>query len=155
RKEQREKVNRRRSSGVLLHPTSLPSQYGVGDLGPQAEAFLDLMESGHQSLWQILPLTPVTEDGSPYWSRSLFAGNILLLSPEIMAEEGYLSEVPSSPVGGKESAVDYGSALSFKEAVVDNAYRRSYEKARNEPEFEEFMSLNSHWLDDFALFDAI
>ncbi|MCB1037002.1 MAG: 4-alpha-glucanotransferase, partial [Acidobacteria bacterium] len=78
----------RRQAGVLLHPTSLPGPWGVGDLGPAAETFLDWLEEAGQSLWQMLPLSPSDEHGSPYSGRSAFAGNPLLISPELLVREG-------------------------------------------------------------------
>jgi 4-alpha-glucanotransferase len=148
-------VTFKRSSGILLHPTSLPSPWGVGDLGPSAYTFLDALEAAGQSVWQVLPLTPVAEHGSPYSPHSLFAGNPLLLSPERLAEDGYLGDLPSAEPEGDPRAVDYGAALAFKERVVESAFRSNYDRVRNEREYQDFCSLNAPWLDDFALWDAL
>ena len=144
-----------RSSGVLLHPTSLPSSWGVGDLGPTAYRFVDLISSAKQSLWQILPLTPVGDHGSPYSPHSLFAGNPLLLSPERLVQDGYLSELPGATPVTDPAEVDYARSLEFKEMVVESAFRFSFERTRREAGFTEFCSVNAPWLDDFALYDAL
>jgi 4-alpha-glucanotransferase len=149
-------MNLARSSGVLLHPTSLPSRWGVGDLGRSAFRFLDLMEEGKQTIWQMLPLTPVADHGSPYSARSLFGCNTLLLSPEGLAEDGYLPDVPSAPVpAANDRMVDYRQALSFKADLLQAAFAYSYPKARLDPEYREFREGHSYWLEDFAVFDAI
>lgn len=145
----------KRSSGVLLHPTSLPSNWGVGDLGPSASRFAELLQVGGQSWWQVLPLTPVAAHGSPYSARSLFAGNPLLLSPEKLVEEGLIGEPPSSVSQSDPRAVNYGEALAFKDRVVESAYRHSYDRVSHQSEFLEFCDRNASWLCDFALFEAI
>ncbi|HMD78646.1 MAG TPA: 4-alpha-glucanotransferase [Nitrososphaerales archaeon] len=144
-----------RSSGVLLHPTSLPSSWGVGDLGPTAYRFVDLISSAKQSLWQILPLTPVGDHGSPYSPHSLFAGNPLLLSPERLVQDGYLNELPGATPVKDPAGVDYAKSLEFKEKVVESAFRFSFERTRSEAGFTEFCGVNAPWLDDFALYDAL
>ena len=80
-----------RASGILLHPTSLPGRYGVGDLGPQAYRFLDFLQLTGQSIWQVLPLGPTGYGDSPYQCFSAFAGNHLLISPDVLVEQGHLS----------------------------------------------------------------
>src|SRR2546425_1676397 len=79
-----------RSSGILLHPTSLPGRFGIGDLGPECFRFLDFLGQAKQKLWHVLPLGPTGPDNSPYQSRSSVAGNPLLISPEKLLDEGYL-----------------------------------------------------------------
>src|SRR6187402_2982410 len=79
-----------RASGVLLHPTSLPGRFGIGDLGPDADVFLDWAKAAGQSLWQVLPVGPVGVGGSPYVGGSVFAGNPLLISPERLRQDGLL-----------------------------------------------------------------
>jgi 4-alpha-glucanotransferase len=145
----------KRASGILLHPTSLPSPWGVGDLGPSAYAFLDSLEAARQSVWQVLPLTPVAEHGSPYSPHSLFAGNTLLLSPELLVEDGYLGDLPSPEPVADPRSVDYGAALAFKERIVESAFRSSYDRVRNEREYQDFCFQNARWLDDFALWNAL
>src|SRR6266436_8124665 len=95
-------MNFSRSSGILLHPSSLPGRFGVGDLGPQAYAFADFLSASGQGLWQMLPLGPTGYGDSPYACYSAFAGNTLLISPDKLFEEGLLSiteldEIPSLP----------------------------------------------------------
>jgi 4-alpha-glucanotransferase len=144
-----------RSSGVFLHPTSLPSPWGVGDLGPGAYRFVDLLQAGKQSIWQVLPLTPVAEHGSPYSAHSLFGGNTLLLSPEKLVEEGFLGELPRAPPVTSEGGVDFGESLKFKNALVRAAFDYSYARVQSEKGFADFRALNSYWLDDYALYRAI
>src|SRR5258707_1688588 len=103
-----------RSSGILLHPTSLPGPYGIGDLGPEAFAFADFLAASGQRLWQMLPLGPTGYGDSPYSSFSAFAGNTLLISPDRLLAEGLLpreafSSLPSFP----EQKVDFGSMHGF------------------------------------------
>src|SRR5499427_6982281 len=87
-----------RSSGILLHPTSLPGRFGVGDLGHEAYRFADFLDSAMQSVWQVLPLGPTGYGDSPYQVFSAFAGNPLLISPELLAEEGLLSSQDLSDI---------------------------------------------------------
>lgn len=109
---------------MLMHPTSLASRWGTGDLGPSASEFIDLLEVGKQSVWQVLPLTPVASHGSPYSPHSLFAGNPLLLSPESLQKDGYLRDLPAPPAGADPRVLDYGQALAFKDQLVENAFVR-------------------------------
>ena len=105
-----------RSSGILLHPTSLPGPFGIGDLGPEAFAFADFLVSSGQSLWQILPLGPTGYGDSPYACYSAFAGNTLLVSPEKLIEDGLLGkkDLPSIPhLSGDR--VNYAAVHKFKE----------------------------------------
>src|SRR5215469_11504281 len=104
-----------RLSGILLHPTSLPGPYGIGELGEEAYHFLDFLASSQQHLWQVLPLGPTGYADSPYASFSSFAGNHLLLSLRRLAEDGLLDELvlrqsPSLP----PASVDYGAVIAFK-----------------------------------------
>jgi 4-alpha-glucanotransferase len=146
-----------RGSGLLLHITSLPSDFGIGDLGPGAYRFADFLAEAKQRYWQILPLNPTDlEHGcSPYHSISAFASNSLLISPEILVEEGWLFEddLDSAPVffAGR---VDYPNVLSFKSALLNKAYER-FKRSPANPGYEEFCFLSSYWLDDFALFAAL
>jgi len=148
-------MNLSRSSGVLMHPTSLPSGWGVGDLGPSARVFVDLMAEAHQSLWQTLPLTPVGNHGSPYSPHSLFAGNPLLLSPEVLKEQGFLSSLPPRGPTEDPEKVSYHECLAFKDSLVQSAFAFSFERTRKEEGYADFCERNGEWLDDFALYDAI
>lgn len=147
-----------RTSGILLHPTSLPGRFGIGDLGEEAYRFADFLAAGGQSLWQMLPLTPTGYGGSPYAGYSAFAGNALLISPESLCEEGLLaksdlSEIPSLPPG----RVDFERVTQAKDLVLKKSYERfqltNGDALRNG--FEKFTAESASWLDDYALFCAL
>ena len=112
-----------RKSGVLLHPTSLPSVYGIGDFGAEARRFVDTLEEAGQSLWQILPLVPIGYGNSPYQSTSAFAGNILLISPDELVEMGLLTaeDLGEIPAFDKER-VDYDAVKAYKLPLHHKAY---------------------------------
>jgi 4-alpha-glucanotransferase len=113
---------KRRGSGVLLHISSLLSLYGFGDLGPSAYQFADFLAQAKQSYWQILPLTPIHPRGgnSPYFGRSAFARNPLLISPELLARDGLLTdEEISSPPVLSGSHVDFSYMTAYKEKLSD------------------------------------
>ncbi|HLL76637.1 MAG TPA: 4-alpha-glucanotransferase, partial [Pyrinomonadaceae bacterium] len=112
-----------RASGVLLHPTSLPGPYGVGDLGREARRFADWLASARQTLWQVLPLGPTGYADSPYQSFSAHAGNTLLLSPELLAEDGLLdaADIERAPQLAAGRA-DYGAAIEFKNRLLARAF---------------------------------
>src|SRR6266702_8585272 len=114
-----------RSSGVLLHPTSLPGPYGAGDLGPQAFSFIEFLAEAGQKIWQVLPLNPTGYADSPYQCFSAFAGNPLLISLDLLAEQGLLSRAdlaaaPAFPT----SYVDYGAVITFRFAMLRRAAER-------------------------------
>lgn len=141
-----------RSSGILLHPTSLPGRYGIGDLGPQAFAWVDWLSAAGQRLWQILPLGPTGYGDSPYQCFSAFAGNPYLISPDLLLEEGLLepedlASIPAFPTG----RVDFGSAIHWKLELL----ARAFERFRLDGAYEQFCAENAFWLDDFALFMAL
>ena len=148
----------KRASGILLHPTSLPGPYGIGEIGPKAIAWLDYLASTGCSLWQVLPLGPTGYGDSPYQSFSAFAGNPYLISLELLLEEGLLEaedlqDMPEFPV----DAVDYGSLIPWKLAVLDRAYQRFLALGDQQlhQEMELFRKQKAHWLDDFSLFMAL
>ena len=155
-----------RASGVLLHPTSLPGPFGIGDLGPEAYKFIDFLAAADQSLWQVLPLGPTGYGDSPYACYSAFAGNTLLISPEQLLEDGLLDRAdlndlkrPSSGSStlGDSQRVDFGAAHESKERLL----RRSYEHYTRTTDtnlrsaFETFAQNQAHWLEDYALFRAL
>src|SRR5437868_11368601 len=109
-------INETRSSGVLLHPTSLPSPFGIGDLGPAAYEFADFLVAAGQSLWQVLPLGPTGYGDSPYACYSAFAGNTLLISPEQLIKEGLLDAAPPPAVNTYK--IDFGEAHKTKEQLL-------------------------------------
>src|ERR1041384_1160949 len=144
-----------RTSGVLVHPTSFPGPYAIGDLGPEAYAFIEFLVAAGQSLWQVLPLGPTGYGDSPYACYSAFAGNTLLVSPELLVHEGLLESALPSPV--ITDKVDFGAAHQFKEQLLRRAYVR-YTKTTNtalRSAFETFAQQHAHWLEDYALFRAL
>jgi len=147
-----------RRSGVLAHPTSFPSRYGVGDLGQGAYDFIEFLRMAGQSVWQVLPLGPTSFGDSPYQSLSTFAGNRILISPDLLAEEGYLSEADLADVPEFDRAkVDYGPVLDYKTALYRKAYVNFVASgaAAAKKAFKNFCDKNSFWLEDYALFKAI
>jgi len=142
-----------RASGILLHPTSLPGRFGIGDLGPGALEFLDLMAAAGQRWWQILPLGPTGYGNSPYQSYSSYAGSALLVSPERLVEEGLLSasDLLDYPKLSDEF-VDFDAVVVAKEALLRRAYSRFNPRP---PGFVEFVAANASWLDDYALYMAL
>lgn len=144
-----------RSSGILLHPTSLPSRFGIGDLGPEAYKFVDFLVEAGQSLWQVLPLGPTGYGDSPYASYSAFAGNTLLISPERLVEDGLLdhADLEETPVG----PIDFGYAHELKARLLSQVYERfvNTDPTHLRSEFDAFRQQQSHWLADYALFRAL
>lgn len=148
---------RKRGSGILLHITSLPSLHGIGDLGPEAYRFADFLAQAKQSYWQILPLNPVDPafGSSPYQSISAFAYNTLLLSPDLMAQEGLLDEEDvEAPPGFPLGEVDYRAVITHKRKLFQKAYER-FKRKKNGEGYERFCMENSCWIDNFALFVAL
>ncbi|MDY7000540.1 MAG: 4-alpha-glucanotransferase [Thermodesulfobacteriota bacterium] len=148
-----------RASGILLHITSLPSKYGVGDLGPTAYAFVDFLAKAGQKYWQILPLNPTTAvlGNSPYSSFSGFAGNPLLISPEILAQDGFcrLSDIQEGALGDC-GPVDYEKAAEYKENLLEKVFEAHEAGLKNHAGFQKFLARNNpHWLDAFALFNTL
>jgi 4-alpha-glucanotransferase len=145
-------VNLGRCSGILLHVTSLPSQFGIGDLGPESRHFADFLSAAKQKLWCVLPLGPTGPQNSPYECRSAFAGNALLVSPELLVDAGYLSRkdlrnAPRFPA----SRVDFASVRFYKEALLKKAFREFSETRA----YSKFERAQSWWLERFALFMSL
>ncbi len=150
-----EGVSGARRSGILLHPTSLPGPGGIGDLGPEAVAFLDFLEETRQGLWQVLPLGPTGFGDSPYQCFSAFAGNPSLVSLDLLHEEGLLERADVAE--GGEGDVDYGAVHALKPKRLARAFER-FERAGApswRDDFEAFRRREASWLDDFALFMAV
>ena len=147
-----------RCGGILLHPTSLPSPFGIGDFGEEAFRFLRQLSDAGQSLWQMLPLGPPGAGNSPYALYSAFAGNPLLISPEILARHGLLNrkEVDRSPDFPARS-VDYERVAEWKLPLLKQAHRIFREKATGEQRqaFEQFCTVHRAWLEDYTLFIAL
>src|SRR5438067_6320033 len=146
-----------RASGLLLHVTSLPSPYGIGDVGPTAIAWINQLCDAGQSWWQALLLGPTGYGNSPYQSLSSFAGNGLLISPDWLIEDGLLR--PSDCVAPlfSPSAVDYNTVIPFKQRLLEKAWTNfvSAGSAELRVAFEQFCHEQAHWLDDYALFRAL
>jgi 4-alpha-glucanotransferase len=147
-----------RSSGILLHPTSLPGRFGIGDLGEQAYRFADFLVSSGQTLWQVLPLGPTGYGDSPYACYSAFAGNTLLISLERLAADGLLSagDLAAAPTF-TATRVDFGQVHTVKDQLLSLAFER-FQSANNpglKNEYETFCWSHSDWLDDYALFRAL
>lgn len=145
----------KRKSGVLLHITSLPSAYGIGDFGPEAYAFIDFLLAAKQTLWQILPLNPVNPalGGSPYTSDSAFAINPLLISPERLVEQGLLRYEDLELEGDFEDGpVDFERAAVTKLRLLTTAYGGFRDSAEHQAAFRQFDEAQEHWLDDYATF---
>jgi 4-alpha-glucanotransferase len=146
-----------RSAGVLLHPTSLPGAFGIGDLGPAAYAWIDTLDRAKITWWQILPLGPTGFGNSPYQAYSAFAGNPVLVSPLGLRDDGLVDEgdfAGSFPSGPK---VDYDKVIPFKNKLLAKAWE-NFQKGRGKHltgGFDEFRKREAVWLDDYALFMAI
>ncbi len=147
-----------RVSGILLHPTSLPGPFGIGELGEQAIAFLDFLQDTGQRLWQVLPLGPTGYGDSPYQCFSAFAGNPLLVSLEALRSAGLLSpEDLASHPRFHERAVDFGPLIEFKRPLLAKAFA-AFERTASAPQREAltaFCRQHDDWLPDFALFMAL
>jgi 4-alpha-glucanotransferase len=148
----------RRSSGILLHPTSLPGPYGIGDIGPRAHAWLDFLAETGCSLWQVLPLGPTGYGDSPYQCFSAFAGNPYLISPEELVKDGLLLTTDLADLPDfKPDKVDYGELIPWKLELLDLAYRRFTHTRRRRllQDLAAFRQEQGAWLEDFALFMAL
>ena len=147
-----------RATGVLLHPSSLPSRGGVGDLGPAAYGFVNFLAAARQGLWQVLPLGPLGLGNSPYSSLSAFAGNVMLVSLERLAERGWLGwdrlDGIAEPTG---SPVDYEAVRAHKLPLIEEAARNFLKNATGAPRqrFDRFREENGWWLEGFILFRAL
>jgi len=146
-----------RASGILLHISCLPARFGIGDMGPWAYRFADFLYETRQTYWQIIPLTPPNPvHYSPYHSPSAFAGNSLLISPEVLVQEGLLDasaveSIPSFP----EDRVNYPLVFQFKEQLICKAYERFRTASTHTSECAEFCDANAGWLEDYGLFRAL
>jgi 4-alpha-glucanotransferase len=147
-----------RSSGILLHPTSLPARFGIGDFGPSAYRFADFLAAAGQSIWQVLPLGPTGYADSPYQCLSAFAGNPFLISPEELRNEKLLSsqDLEKFPQMSAD-CVDYECVSKFKQPLLKTAFRNFCARGSSQElvELREFQQIHAHWLDDFALFLAL
>jgi len=147
-----------RRSGVLLHITSLPSLYGIGDLGPEAYRFVDFLFASGQHYWQILPLTSTNPalGNSPYSSFSVFGGNPLLISPQLLIEDGFIrqQDLEFSDVF-PEDKVLYEKVRIFKDKILEQAYQNHKYRIMKDADFNIFCEENAYWLEDHSLFVAL
>src|ERR1017187_5719084 len=146
-----------RSSGILLHPTSLPSRGGIGDLGPAAYEFVAWLAAAGQSLWQILPLGPVGYGNSPYSCTSAFAANVLMISMERLADRGLIARERIDAMPDGDSPVDFASVRQHKLPLLREAavnFLQSASGAARE-RYERFCRDNHWWLEDYALFSSL
>jgi 4-alpha-glucanotransferase len=145
-----------RRAGILLHPTSLPGRFGLGEIGPEADRFLEWLGGAGVSLWQMLPLGPCGYGGSPYGCASAFAGNRYLVSPERLAEEGWVAE---GDLAHDADLGDPGAAAQLRDAVLERAWERLVRRgdAEKTASFEVFRrdAAQAPWLDDWTLFTAL
>jgi 4-alpha-glucanotransferase len=147
-----------RGSGILLHITSLPSPFGIGDLGPTAYRFVDFLHETHQSAWQVLPLNPTNSvhANSPYSSNSAFAGNPLLISPELLVTEGLLLKKElAGCTQVRSDRIEYSSVEKNKYGVLQTVFERFQKTKKLNAEFETFCVHEEYWLDSYALFASI
>jgi 4-alpha-glucanotransferase len=146
-----------RASGILLHATSLPSPYGIGDLGPTAFEWIDRLAESGQGWWQVLPLGPTGYGNSPYQPLSSFAGSALLVSPDGLAEGGLLNLADHAGQAFPADRVDFERVIQLKHDMLHRAWDnfRAGAAAHLRPEFEQFCHDQAHWLDDYALFRAL
>jgi 4-alpha-glucanotransferase len=146
-----------RASGLLLHVTSLPSPYGIGDVGPAALSWIDRLHEAGQSWWQALPLGPTGYGNSPYQSLSSFAGNGLLISPDWLIEDELLRASDCQVRSVPQTEIDYNAVIPFKHRLFKTAWTNFSAGARTDlrPAYEHFRHDQGQWLEDYALFRAL
>ena len=146
-----------RLTGILVHPISLPSRGGIGDLGPAAYEFVDFLAEARQGLWQVLPLNPPANGNSPYSSTSAFAGNPLLISVEQLAEDGWLDKSELATLTAEVGPIDYEQVNREKVPFVLQAASNFLDRAADDmrQRFENFCVHNEWWLADYVAFDAL
>ncbi len=146
-----------RTSGILLHPTSLSSRGGIGDLGPAAYEFVDWLAAAKQTLWQVLPLGPVGYGNSPYSCTSAFAANVLLISLERLADRGFIDRERVQALPDGESAVDFDSVRQHKLPLLREAARNFLKSAPDDlrERYDHFCHENGWWLEDYVLFSGL
>lgn len=146
-----------RAAGILLHPTSLPGPYGIGDLGKMAFAWVDALVLGKQKLWQILPLGPTGYGDSPYQCFSAFAGNPYLISPDRLVEDGLLSKGDIPANNFPADRVDFGPVIEYKVQLLAKAWEnfQSGTAPKLQADYAAFVAAQAAWLPDFALFMAL
>ena len=146
-----------RASGILLHVTSLPSPYGIGDIGPAALSWIDRIHDAGQSWWQALPMGPTGYSNSPYQPLSSFAGNGLLISPDDLINDGLLRSDDLYVAHSSSTSTDYINVIPLKHLLLEAAWSSFNSGARPDlrEAYEQFCNIQVHWLDDYALFRAL
>lgn len=146
-----------RAAGILLHPTSLPGPYGIGDLGPSAYAWVDSLAKAKQRWWQVLPLGPTGYGDSPYQCFSAFAGNPYLVSPDLLLQSGLLTEADVTPPNFPPDQVDFGPVIEYKVSLLNRAWEnfQAGKAPGLRPLLSEFCMAEADWLEDYALFMAL
>ncbi|MCL1807274.1 MAG: 4-alpha-glucanotransferase [Oscillospiraceae bacterium] len=146
-------MTQKRKSGIVLHITSLPGQYGVGTMGKEARKWIDFLQSAGQRVWQILPLSPTGFGDSPYQSCSAHAGNPYLIDLETLIEEGLLTkeEADACDFGDDRDYVDYGKLYQSRMPLL----RKAYKRGKDDPALKDFIEEQGNWLRDYALYMAI
>jgi 4-alpha-glucanotransferase len=146
-----------RAAGLLLHVTSLPGRYGIGDVGPEALAWIDRLHEAEQGWWQSLPLGPTGYGDSPYQPLSSFAGNWLLISPDGLVDDGLLLADEAAHASISEVAVDYGAVAQFKLQLLETAWSNFDARASRDVKiaYDRFRAEQAQWLEDYALFRAL
>lgn len=155
--ESQEKKKPERYSGILVHPTSFPSPYGIGDLGKGAYDFIDFLASSGQKIWQVLPLGPTGFGDSPYQTLSAFAGQPYIISPDKLREDGLLTDADLKDIPRSDPRqVDYGEVIPYKMGLLHKAYDRftAIHDQAMEHAFSQYIEKEKYWLEDYALFMA-
>jgi len=148
----------KRSSAVLLHITSLPSRFGIGDMGETAYKFIDFLQASGHRYWQLLPLNPTDEmfGHSPYSSNSAFAGNPLLISPQVLVADGFLEEEDiDHNIHFQEGKVEFDEVSDYKFRILEKAFKKFSKDAVNKKDYEYFCRESNDWLEDYALYKAL
>ena len=148
-------ITNKRASGILMHVSSLPGEYGIGDLGNSSRNFVDFLASGGQSYWQILPLVPVSAifGNSPYMSCSAFAGNPLLISPELLLQDGRIQPSDLPLYNFSEYVVEFDKVMIWKNKILAVAWR-TFQANGTRHNLEGFINANP-WVKDYGLFMAL
>lgn len=145
-----------RAAGILLHPTSLPGKFAIGELGSDAYYFIDFLSHSGQTLWQVFPLGPTGYGDSPYQCFSAFAGNPMLISIEFLIKDGLLTDEDCKELTiFDKHKIDFGSVIKIKNECLQRAFNNYESKLKNDREFKSYCTHNDYWLNDFALFMAV
>ena len=149
-------MNYKRAAGIICHPTSFPSKYGIGDLGAEAYKFIDFLQDAGQTIWQIFPLGPTGYGDSPYQCFSAFAGSSLIISPEILKLEGLLTDEDLAiDRDWNSTEIDFGPLIDYKNYIHRKAFKKFIEiKGEESKDFISFCEKHKEWLNDYALFIA-